>query len=109
MTPFYFQVSVPTRNLGRPEQRGLHVFTGPAETGADAVRIARRTCDAALAAQAAGVAIPRRRPDGWGARGVRPGWAFDWADATVASWECDSFLAAYDVRDRLHPDQAIAR
>ncbi|GHH71623.1 hypothetical protein GCM10018781_33110 [Kitasatospora indigofera] len=109
MNPFYFQVSVPTRNTVRPEQRGLHVFTGPAETGAEAVRIARRTCEAALAAHAAGTAVPRRQPDGWGARGVRPGWSFDWADATVVSWECDSFLRSYDVRDHLRPDGAVTR
>ncbi|WP_329500238.1 hypothetical protein [Kitasatospora herbaricolor] len=109
MAPFYFQVSVPTRNLVRPEQQGLHVLTGPAETGAEAVRIARRTCEAALAAQAAGVAVPPRGPDGWGARGTRPGWAFDWANATVVSWECDSFLRSYEARTRPRPDGAVAR
>ncbi|MFE1545015.1 hypothetical protein ACFW61_31745 [Streptomyces microflavus] len=70
MTKVYFQVDVPTRNCAQPERCGLHVFTGAAETEADALRIAREACEAAVAARAAGAAIPRRRPDGWGgARG----------------------------------------
>ncbi|MFC9328548.1 hypothetical protein [Kitasatospora sp. NPDC057015] len=97
MDRLYFQVDVPTRNTTRPGQLGHHVFTGPADTGSQALRIARETCEAALAAQAAGTAIPLRRPDGWGARGVRPGWAFDWARATVATWDCNSFLGSYDL------------
>ncbi|MDX3505457.1 MULTISPECIES: hypothetical protein [Streptomyces] len=94
MGELYFQVNVPTRNALQPERCGLHVFTGCAETGSDALRIAREACDAAVAAQKAGFAIPRRRPDGWGARGVRSGWVFDWTAATVAVWEHDrSFWA----------------
>lgn len=87
MTTVYFQVDVPTRNAVQPERCGLHVFTGAAATEAEALCIARETCEAALAAQKAGSVIPRRRPDGWGARGVRSGWVFDWAAATVAVWE----------------------
>ncbi|MFF2720654.1 hypothetical protein [Streptomyces sp. NPDC058011] len=89
MTKVYFQVNVPTRNSVQPERCGLHVFTGAAETEAEALRIARETCEAAVVARAAGSAIPRRRPDGWGARGVRSGWVLDWAGATVAVWEHD--------------------
>ncbi|WP_411080770.1 hypothetical protein [Streptomyces sp. cmx-18-6] len=89
MTKLYFQVDVPTRNSVQPERCGLHVFTGSAETETDALRVARETCEAAVAAQKAGFALPRRRPDGWGARGVRSGWVFDWTAATVAVWEHD--------------------
>ncbi|OSC71305.1 hypothetical protein B5180_22700, partial [Streptomyces sp. BF-3] len=68
MAELYFQVNVPTRHAVQPERCGLHIFTGCAETESDALRIAREACDAAVAAQKAGFAIPRRRPDGWGAR-----------------------------------------
>ncbi|MFF2698905.1 hypothetical protein ACFVUQ_11160 [Streptomyces cyaneofuscatus] len=89
MTKLYFQVDVPTRNSVQPERCGLHVFTGAAETESDALRIAREACDAAVAAREAGFAIPRRRPDGWGARGMRSGWVLDWEAATVVVWEHD--------------------
>ncbi|MDT0489218.1 hypothetical protein ACPEIF_13415 [Streptomyces sp. NPDC012600] len=89
MTKLYFQVDVPTRNSAQPERCGLHVFTGPAETESEALRIAREACEAAVAAREAGFAVPRRSPDGWGARGVRSGWVLDWAAATVAVWEHD--------------------
>ncbi len=95
MTKLYFQVDVPTRNAAQPDRCGLHVFTGAAETETEALRMARETCDAAVAAHAAGSAIPRRRPDGWGARGVRSGWELDWAAATVAVWEHDSTLRTF--------------
>ncbi|MEU3463001.1 hypothetical protein ABZ721_24050 [Streptomyces sp. NPDC006733] len=91
MDPLYFQlhfqVNVPIKNTAHPEQSGLHVLIGPADTETKALQIARKTCEAALDARAAGNDIPRSQPDGWGARGVRPGWAFDWAEATVDSWE----------------------
>ncbi|MFJ3503734.1 hypothetical protein [Streptomyces sp. NPDC090135] len=89
MAKVYFQVNVPIKNSVRPEQCGLHVFTGPADTWSDALRIARETCDTAAAAQRAGFPLPRRRPDGWGARGLRPGWVFDWTAATVDAWAHD--------------------
>ncbi|MEK9522739.1 hypothetical protein ACIOMM_12415 [Streptomyces sp. NPDC087908] len=92
MTKVYFQVNVPIKNSVRPEQCGLHVLTGPAETWSDALRIARETCDTAAAAQEAGFPIPRRRPDGWGARGLRPGWVLDWKAATVDAWQGDRTL-----------------
>ena len=89
MTRIYFQVHVPIRNSARPEQRGLHVFTGAADTWSAALRIARETCDTAVAAQKAGLPVPGRRPDGWGARGLRPGWVLDWTAATVHAWGHD--------------------
>ncbi len=58
MAKVYFQVNVPIKNSVRPEQCGLHVLTGPADTWSDALRIARETCDTAAAAQRAGFPIP---------------------------------------------------
>ncbi|WP_240450129.1 hypothetical protein [Streptomyces sp. S1] len=87
MTGTYFQVNVPTRDSVQPEQCGLHVFTGSADTWSDALRIARETYEAAASAQREGHPIPRRRQDGWGARGLRPGWVLDWTAATVDAWE----------------------
>ncbi|GAA3486459.1 hypothetical protein [Streptomyces cremeus] len=94
MTKVYFQVNVPIRNSAQPDQCGLHVFTGPADTWTEALRIAREACDSAIAAQRAGDALPRRRSGGWGARGLRPGWVFDWSAATVDAWESDTMLRA---------------
>ncbi|WP_225634546.1 hypothetical protein [Streptomyces solaniscabiei] len=93
MAKIYFQVHVPIRNSVRPEQRGLHVFTGAADTWAAALRIARETCDTVAAAQKADLPIPGRRPDGWSARGLRPGWVLDWKAATADAWEQDSRLS----------------
>ncbi|MFE1884167.1 hypothetical protein [Streptomyces diastatochromogenes] len=42
--------------------------------------------DAALAAQQAGLENPRKRSDGWAARGLRPGWELDWKAATAGRW-----------------------
>ncbi|WP_432060443.1 hypothetical protein [Streptomyces sp. S1] len=92
MTKVYFQVNVPIRSSVQPGRYGLHVLTGPADSWSEALRIARETCDTAVAAQRAGFPIPRRRPDGWGARGLRPGWVFDWPAATVDAWEHDGMF-----------------
>ncbi|MEU6122591.1 hypothetical protein [Streptomyces sp. NPDC047123] len=92
MPEIYFQVHVPIRNPARPEQRGLHVFAGSAATWSAALRIARETCDAEVAAQEAGLPALGRRPDGWSARGLRPGWVLDWTAATVDAWAQDSTL-----------------
>ncbi|MCF2126356.1 hypothetical protein L1I79_07840 [Strepomyces sp. STD 3.1] len=86
MPDVYFEVHVPIRNSVRPEQCGLHVFTGTADTWATALRIARETCDEATAAQQGGLPLPGRRPDGWSALGLRPGWVLDWTAATVDAW-----------------------
>ncbi|MEI7033317.1 hypothetical protein [Streptomyces pratensis] len=88
----YFQVNVPTTHRAQPGRRGLHVFTGPADTGREAVRHARAACEASLAAQAAGAPAPRRYAEGWGARGVRTEWVFDWAAATALPWEGDGLF-----------------
>ncbi|MFC8795168.1 hypothetical protein [Streptomyces cinereoruber] len=89
MTQLYFQVSVPIRSSVQPEHHGLHVFTGLADTWSDALRFARETSDTTAAAQEAGSPLPCRRPDGWGARGLRPGWVLDWTAATVDAWEAE--------------------
>ncbi|GJF25282.1 MULTISPECIES: hypothetical protein [Streptomyces] len=92
MAKIFFQVHVPIRNPVRPEQCGLHVFTGAADTWSAALRMARETCDTATAAQKAGLPVPGRRPDGWSARGLRPGWVLDWTAATVDAWGQDRRL-----------------
>lgn len=92
MPVVYYQVHVPIQNSVRPEQRGLHVFTGAADTWAAALRLARETCDTATAAQRAGLPVPGRHPDGWSARGLRPGWVLDWTSATVDAWAPDGRL-----------------
>ncbi|MGW7820156.1 hypothetical protein ACWGLF_18970 [Streptomyces puniciscabiei] len=64
----------------------MHVFTGPADSRSAALRIAHEVYDAARAARKAGLEIPDKRPDGWGARGYRPGWEPDWLSATAGRW-----------------------
>ncbi|MYR57475.1 hypothetical protein GTY54_14970 [Streptomyces sp. SID625] len=88
----YFQVDVPTWSATQPERQGRHIFTGSADDGRQAVRLARSVCEATLAARAAGEPLPRRSPDGWGARGVRSGWELDWTAATVVPWRHNSLL-----------------
>ncbi|WP_019074400.1 hypothetical protein [Streptomyces hokutonensis] len=83
--PFY-EVDVPIRHPAQPALSGVHVFTGPADSRSSAVRIAHEVYEAARAAQEAGLAIPAKRPDGWGARGYRPGWEPDWPAATAGRW-----------------------
>ncbi len=87
MTMPYFQINVPIRHSMQPERRGLHLFIGPAGSGPEALRIVRELCNEALHALAVDSHVPHRRADGWGARGTRPGWDFDWASATVKRWE----------------------
>ncbi|MFH8371619.1 hypothetical protein [Streptomyces sp. NPDC018031] len=105
----YFQVHVPIRSTVQPERHGIHVLTGPADTAPQAVRIAREACDAALAARAAGLGVPHRRLDGWGARGVRPGWVPDWAAATVVRWDLCAFRTPYHASLRPRSDRPATR
>ncbi|MEW1552328.1 hypothetical protein, partial [Streptomyces tsukubensis] len=80
----YYGVDVPIRNS--TGANGVHIFTGRARTPGDAVRIAHEVYDTARAAQASGRNIPDQRPDGWAARGIRPGWHLDWNAATAHRW-----------------------
>ncbi|WP_198655463.1 hypothetical protein [Streptomyces geranii] len=82
----YYEVDVPISNT-RQGLRGVHVFTGQADSPGTAVRLAHEAYDAARSAQQAGLAIPGSRPDGWGARGYRPGWEPDWPAATADRWK----------------------
>ncbi|MFJ3673711.1 hypothetical protein ACIPSE_45440 [Streptomyces sp. NPDC090106] len=91
----FFEVDVPITSTDG--LRGVHVFTGHADSHTSAVRIAHEVYDAARAAQEAGLEIPRVRPDGWGARGYRPGWEPDWLSATAGRWNSPhSWLRASD-------------
>ncbi|MGW3653553.1 hypothetical protein [Streptomyces sp. NPDC000878] len=80
----YYEVDVPISTAAGLS--GVHVFTGPADSRSAAVRIAHEVYDAARAAQEAGLEVPGKRPDGWGARGYRPGWELDWPAATADRW-----------------------
>ncbi|MFE5669217.1 hypothetical protein ACFQ7W_35525 [Streptomyces niveus] len=81
-----FEVDVPIRSFQVPGVRGLHVFTGRADSRSTAVRIAHEVYDAARAATEAGREIPHGRPDGWCACGYRPGWELDWPAAKAGPW-----------------------
>ncbi|GGX58410.1 hypothetical protein [Streptomyces chartreusis] len=82
----YYEVDVPITYTAQPSRRGMHVFTGAAESRSAAVQAAHEVHDAAHAAQQAGLEIPGPRPDGWVARGYRPGWEPDWPAATAGRW-----------------------
>ncbi|MET8572292.1 hypothetical protein [Streptomyces sp. NPDC004783] len=66
---------------------GLHVFTGEADSLTTALRRAHEVYDAALAAHTAGLEIPGKQPDSWGARGLRPGWQMEWPAAKASPWK----------------------
>ncbi|MFJ6785560.1 hypothetical protein [Streptomyces yangpuensis] len=57
MTKHYFDVAVPIRNT--EGLRGVHVFTGRADSGSAAIKGAHEVYDAARAAAEAGREIPR--------------------------------------------------
>ncbi|MER5916803.1 hypothetical protein ABT124_42170 [Streptomyces sp. NPDC001982] len=80
----YYEVNVPTMNSSG--RRGLRIFTGEADKPGAAIQIAHKIYAAAVAAQQSGLHIAGRRPDGWGARGVRPCWELDWSAATASLW-----------------------
>lgn len=42
--------------------------------------------DAALAAYTAGLEIPGKQADSWGASGLRPGWQMEWTAAKAGPW-----------------------
>lgn len=82
----YFEVDVPIHSTAQPGLRGVHVFTGPADSRSAALRIAHEVYDAACAAQQAGDKILCGRANGWTACGYRPGWELDWKAATAGRW-----------------------
>ncbi|MFE1383431.1 hypothetical protein ACFW6S_31230 [Streptomyces sp. NPDC058740] len=82
----FFEVDVPIHDTANPALKGLHVFTGVADSPATALRRAHEVYDAALAARTAGLEVPGRQPDGWGASGIRPGWELEWTAAKAGRW-----------------------
>ncbi|MFI5702662.1 hypothetical protein ACIA78_21775 [Streptomyces xanthochromogenes] len=82
----YFEVHVPMCSSVQTSVRGLHVFSGRADSCSSALRIAREVYAAAHAAAEAGLEIPHGHMDGWGACGYRPGWELDWSAATAGRW-----------------------
>ncbi|MET8168876.1 hypothetical protein ACIRPU_40595 [Streptomyces sp. NPDC102259] len=81
-----YEVDVPMHDTTNPARKGLHVFTGEADSPNAALRRAHEVYDAALAAQKAGLEIPGKQPDNWGARGLRPGWEPEWPAAKAGLW-----------------------
>ncbi|MFJ6248491.1 MULTISPECIES: hypothetical protein [unclassified Streptomyces] len=77
----YYEVNVPMRSV--TGDSGVHVFTGTATNSGAAIRIAQQTYHAAQEAHRVGRGIPGKPPDGWGARGYRPGWKLNWRAATA--------------------------
>ncbi|MEU2440154.1 hypothetical protein ABZ595_28825 [Streptomyces rubradiris] len=59
-----YEVDVPIHDPAHPDRRGLHVFTGAADSPAAALG----------------------QPDTWTARGLRPGWELEWTAATAGLW-----------------------
>ncbi|MFI2214968.1 hypothetical protein [Streptomyces sp. NPDC020141] len=82
----FYEVDVPIHDTTNPARRGVHVFTGVADSPAAALRRAHEVYDAALSAHTAGREIPSRQQDSWGARGLRPGWRLEWPAATAGLW-----------------------
>ncbi|WP_432044263.1 hypothetical protein [Streptomyces cadmiisoli] len=82
----FFQVDVPAHPNRNRALHGVHVFTGEASSGRQALKRARKGYDRARAAHRAGRQIPVGRPGTWAARGLRPGWELDWSAATVDLW-----------------------
>ncbi|MDX2394080.1 hypothetical protein NJL88_29270 [Streptomyces sp. DK15] len=80
-----YEVDVPIRDP-RTSAHGIHVLTGTAATAEEAFRAARHVYTQALHHHRSGFRPPSRRPDGWGVRGLRPGWEPDWNNATSHPW-----------------------
>ncbi|WP_030423209.1 hypothetical protein [Streptomyces sp. NRRL F-5065] len=83
----FYEVDVPIHDTANPALRGLHVFTGEADSPTTALRRAHEVYDAALAAHTAGLEVPGKQPDSWGARGLRPGWDMEWTAAKASPWK----------------------
>ncbi|MET9438099.1 hypothetical protein [Streptomyces sp. NPDC006551] len=79
----FYEVDVPIHDTANPALRGLHVFTGEADSPTTALRRAHEVYDAA---HTAGLEIPGKQPDSWGASGLRPGWEMEWTAAKAGRW-----------------------
>ncbi|MER5886956.1 hypothetical protein ABT160_24295 [Streptomyces sp. NPDC001941] len=84
--PFHviYEVDVPIHRSDDPDQRGLHVFTGEADSPTTALQFAHAAYDAALTGHTS--PVPNGEPSGWRVRGARPGWDLEWDAATVTPW-----------------------
>ncbi|MEU2454802.1 hypothetical protein ABZ605_32525 [Streptomyces sp. NPDC012765] len=82
MPQFMWEVDVPIEHADTGE-RGVHVFTGLAEDGEEALKAAQRAWETALLYTMAGRDVPAvsNRTD-WSARGLRAGWSLRWEQAT---------------------------
>ncbi|MFD8821014.1 hypothetical protein ACFV1C_01365 [Streptomyces sp. NPDC059605] len=82
----FYEVDVPIHDPADPARKGLHVFTGEADSPTTALRRAHEVYDAALAAHTASLKVPGKQPDSWGAAGLRPGWQMEWTAAKAGPW-----------------------
>ena len=80
----YYEVVVPAHRAGIGLRHCRHPFTGEATSEGDALRIANEVYCKAVAAAKAGSDLPTRRPDGWGASGLRVDWRLNWNHATAS-------------------------
>jgi hypothetical protein len=85
MSVSLWEVDVPTKNKDEVEGKRIHVFVGLADSSLTARKAAHDAYDEALLLHRAGREIPRSF--NWCARGLRPDWVLDWAEATAAPWE----------------------
>ncbi|MBT2393379.1 hypothetical protein J7E87_29160 [Streptomyces sp. ISL-1] len=74
-----WEIDVPIEHRDDKSRQGVHVFTGLAENGSDAVAAALRVCEIAQLHAMSGQDIPcgSSRVD-WSARGLRPDWVLKW-------------------------------
>jgi hypothetical protein len=80
-----YEVDVLIYDTNHPDRHGVHVHRRR-RLPAAALRRAHEVYDAALAAHTAGLEIPRKQPNSWTARGLRPGWQMEWPAAKAGLW-----------------------
>ncbi|MGP4001540.1 hypothetical protein [Streptomyces sp. 8N706] len=74
-----WEIDVPIEHRQDKTRKGVHIFTGLAENGSDAIASALRACEIAQLHAMSGRPIPAgtSRVD-WSARGLRPDWELRW-------------------------------
>ncbi|MFD9047793.1 hypothetical protein [Streptomyces zaomyceticus] len=77
-----WEIDVPIEHRHDPTRKGVHVFTGLAASGTEAISRAVRAWEIAQLHAMSGLPIPTgtSRVD-WSARGLRPDWQMRWEEA----------------------------
>ncbi|MEU4496946.1 hypothetical protein AB0F96_26760 [Streptomyces sp. NPDC023998] len=74
-----WEIDVPMKHRQDAARKGVHVFTGLAENGHEAIAAAVRACEIAQLHAMTGQPIPAGTSRGaWSARGLRPDWELQW-------------------------------